>query len=142
MHTLKIATGLTLAALLGMSSAAVAETVKLKAAMNAGAVVPTNDSKGTGTADLTYDTATKNLTWTVTFKDTKSAPTVAHFHGPAEPGKNAGVAVLIGNNPTSPATGMATLTDEQATALLGGLWYVNIHTAEHRGGEIRGQVTK
>jgi CHRD domain-containing protein len=133
--------GLALAAL-GMNVGALAETVAYKAAMNAQSEVPTNDSKGTGTAQLSYDTATKTLTWTITFSDLKSAPTVAHFHGPAEAGKNAGVAVLIGNNPTSPAKGSATLTDAQAADLANGLWYVNVHTADHRGGEIRGQVTK
>jgi CHRD domain len=134
--------GLALAALFGMGGGALAETVAYKAAMNAQAEVPTNDSKGTGTAELSYDTATKTLTWTITFSGLKSAPTVAHFHGPAEAGKNAGVAVLIGNNPTSPAKGSATLTDAQAADLANGLWYVNVHTADHRGGEIRGQVTK
>ena len=78
----------------------------------------------------------------VAFVALEGAPTVAHFDGPAEPGKNAGVALLIGQNPTSPATGMATLTDAQAADLMGGRWYVNIHTAANRGGEIRGQVTK
>jgi CHRD domain len=134
--------GLALAALVGMDVGALAETVAYKAAMNAQSEVPTNDSKGKGTAELSYDTTTKTLTWTITFSDLKSAPTVAHFHGPAEPGKNAGVAVLIGNNPTSPAKGSATLTDAQAADLANGLWYVNVHTADHRGGEIRGQVTK
>ena len=95
--------GMALAALVGMNVGARAETVAYKAAMNAQSEVPTNDSKGTGTAELSYDTATKTLTWTITFSDLTSAPTVAHFHGPAEAGKNAGVAVLIGNNPTSPA---------------------------------------
>ena len=52
------------------------------------------------------------------------------------------IALLIGNNPMSPAKGTATLTDAQAADLMAGNWYVNVHTAEHRGGEIRGQVTK
>jgi hypothetical protein len=37
---------------------------------------------------------------------------------------------------------MATLTPEQATQLLGGQWYVNIHTEANPGGEIRGQVMR
>jgi CHRD domain-containing protein len=82
------------------------------------------------------------LTWTVTFDGLTGAPTAAHFHGPAEAGKTAGVVVLIGNNPASPATGSATLTDAQAADLLAGRWYVNVHTPTNRPGEIRGQVTK
>jgi hypothetical protein len=131
---------LALATLVG--SGAVAETVMYKATMNAKSQVPPNDTKGTGTAELTYDTATKTLTWTVTFADLTGPATAAHFHGPAEPDKTAGVAVLIGNNPTSPAKGSATLTDAQAADLTAGRWYVNIHTAANRPGEIRGQVTK
>jgi hypothetical protein len=30
----------------------------------------------------------------------------------------------------------------QAADLMGGRWYVNVHTMENRGGEIRGQLMK
>jgi hypothetical protein len=36
--------------------------------------------------------------------------------------------------------GRATLTAAQAADLLAGKWYVNIRTAAHPGGEIRGQM--
>jgi len=119
-----------------------AQTLKFKANMDATQEVPANDSKGKGTADLTYDTATKNLNWTITFDGLTGPAAVAHFHGPAEAGKNAGVALLIGQNPTSPVKGSATLTEAQAADLIAGRWYVNVHTAANKGGEIRGQVTK
>jgi hypothetical protein len=131
-----------LTALLGASSASVAETMAFKANLNAQSQVPPNDSKGAGTADVSFDSTSKVLTWTVTYSGLTGDATAAHFHGPAEPGKNAGVAVLIGNNPTSPAKGTATLTEAQAADLMAGRWYVNVHTAANRGGEIRGQVTK
>ena len=134
--------GLALAALACSGSAAVAETIAYKATLNAQNQVPPNDTKGTGTAEITYDTATKTLTWTVSFSDLTGPATAAHFHGPAEAAKTAGVVIMIGNNPTSPAKGTATLTDAQAADLAAGLWYVNVHTAAHRPGEIRGQVTK
>jgi hypothetical protein len=127
---------------LGASSVAVAETITYKAVLNAQSQPTPNDSKGTGTAEVTYDTTSKTLTWTVTFDGLTGPATAAHFHGPAEPGQNAGVALLIGNNPTSPAKGTATLTDAQAADLAAGRWYINIHTAANRGGEIRGQVVK
>ena len=134
--------GLALTAFLGTSSVAVAETIAYKAVLNAQSQPTPNDSKGTGTAEVTYDTASKTLTWTVTFDGLTGPATAAHFHGPAAPGQNAGVALLIGNNPTSPAKGTATLTDAQAADLAAGRWYINIHTAANRGGEIRGQVVK
>jgi hypothetical protein len=133
---------LAFAALLGAGSAAVAETISFKVPLNAQNQVPPNESKGTGTADVTYDSASKLLTWTVTYSGLTGDATAAHFHGPAEAGKNAGVVILIGTNPTSPAKGSATLTDPQAADLLAGRWYVNVHTAANRGGEIRGQVVK
>jgi len=104
--------------------------------------VPMVETKGKGSAEVTYDTASKQLTWTVTFSDLTGEATAAHFHGPAEAGKNAGVQVPIGNNPTSPAKGTATLTDAQAADLMAGKLYVNVHTAANKAGEIRGQVTK
>ena len=146
LHLMIIRSGiLVLAALRGTSAVANAEVVKFKANMDASQEVPSNDSKGKGTAELTYDTTSKELTWTITFDGLSGAATAAHFHGPAEPGKNAGVAVPIGQTGqtvTSPASGKATLTDAQAADLMAGRWYVNIHTAANKGGEIRGQVTK
>jgi hypothetical protein len=56
-------------------------------------------------------------------------------------GKNGPVVVPITPN-ASPFEGSATLTDAQATDLLAGRWYVNVHTKANKGGEIRGQVTK
>jgi hypothetical protein len=90
---------------------------------------------------LTYDTASKKLSWKVTFSGLTGPATAAHFHGPAEAGKNAGVAVPIPGT-ASPLEGSATLTDAQAADLTSGKWYVNIHTAANKSGEIRGQVVK
>ncbi|MDB5484322.1 MAG: hypothetical protein JWR29_226, partial [Tardiphaga sp.] len=67
--------------------------------------------------------------------------TMAHFHGPAEAGKNASVAVPI-TPATSPSEGSATLTDAQAADLMAGKYYINVHTEANKGGEIRGQVLK
>jgi hypothetical protein len=131
-----------IAALFATGSVAMAETMKLKADLNAATEVPANTSKGTGKADITYDTASKKLDWTVTYSGLTGPATAAHFHGPAEPGKNAGVAVPIPTQGTSPIKGSATLTDAQAADLTSGKMYVNVHTEANKGGEIRGQVTK
>ena len=115
---------------------------KMKATLDGKSEVPANTSAGTGTADIDYDAATKKLTWKVTYTGLSGPATAAHFHGPAEAGKNAGVKVAIPNATSSPAEGSAILTDEQAADLTAGKYYINVHTAANPGGEIRGQVTK
>jgi CHRD domain len=115
---------------------------KMKATLNGKSEVPATTTSGTGTADIDYNPATKKMTWKLTYSGLSGPATAAHFHGPAEPGKNAGVKVPIPNATSSPAEGSATLTDEQAADLMAGKYYVNVHTAANPGGEIRGQVTK
>jgi hypothetical protein len=133
--------GVALAACVMFASPAVAETVSFKAELKASEEVPPNDSKATGTVTATYDSASKKLTWKGNYSGLTGPATMAHFHGPAEPGKNAGVAVPITPS-ASPFENSANLTDAQAADLLAGRWYVNVHTAAHPGGEIRGQLVK
>jgi CHRD domain len=127
---------------LGIAFAGPAFAEKLKATLDGKSETPPNASTGAGTADIDYDAASKKLTWKLTYSGLSGPATAAHFHGPAEVGKNAGVAVAIPNATTSPNEGSATLTDAQAADLLAGKYYVNVHTAANPGGEIRGQVTK
>jgi CHRD domain len=124
------------------ASASFAQEVNMKADLTSAQQVPPNQSAGKGSAVVNFDTSAKKLSWTVNYSGLSGPATAAHFHGPAEPGQNAGVAVPIPNPQTSPVTGSATLTDAQAADLLAGKYYVNIHTAANPGGEIRGQVTK
>ena len=115
----------------------------LKASLSSAQEVPPVASAGTGTGTMSYDQATKRLTWSLTWSNLSGPAAAAHFHGPAAPGANAGVALPIGGaGMTSPVSGQATLTDAQAADLLAGRWYINIHTAANPGGEIRGQVTR
>jgi hypothetical protein len=115
---------------------------KFKAALDGKSEVPPNTSAGTGTADIDYDPATKKLSWKLTYTGLSGPAKAAHFHGPAEAGKNAGVALAIPGATASPAEGSATLTDAQAADLEAGKLYVNVHTEANPAGEIRGQVTK
>jgi hypothetical protein len=119
-----------------------AETIAYKADLKGSEETPPTDSKGTGSATISLDTASKKLTWTITYSGLTGPATAAHFHGPAAAGKAAGVEVAIPNADKSPIEGSATLTDAQVKDLEGGLIYINIHTAANKGGEIRGQVEK
>jgi hypothetical protein len=119
-----------------------AETVHFYATMSGQAEVPPRTTNGAGAVDATYDTSTKKLDYNATWHDLSGPATAAHFHGPAGPEANAGVVIPWGANPTSPFKGTATLTDQQATDVLAGRWYANVHTAQNPGGEIRGQLTR
>ena len=130
-----------LVGLLALSTAgASADMVKYTADLKATSEVPATNSKGTGTADITYDTASKKLTWTVNYSDLTGPATASHFHSPAGPTENAKPTVPLSGDLKSPLKGEATLTDDLAKDLTGGKMYFNIHTAANPGGEIRGQV--
>ena len=134
--------GLALAAFLNTGLPALAEMVSFRADLKGASEVPPTDSKGIGTVSVKYDTATRTLSWMVNYSGLSGNATGAHFHGPATPDENTGIAVPINGNLASPIEGSATLTDAQAFDLMAGNWYFNIHTADHEGGEIRGQVLK
>ena len=123
---------------LGLAPAS-ADMMKFKADLSATGEVPPNDSKGTGSIEATYDTATKTLTWSGTYAGLTGPEAAAHFHGPAAKGANAGVLVPV-EAPASPFKGSAVLTDVQAKAFADGMVYFNVHTAKNKGGEIRGQL--
>ena len=130
-----------LGTLFALASPASAEKLMMKISLSPASEVPPNSSPGTGSADVTFDTATKLLTWKVTYSGLTGPATMAHFHGPGEVGKNAPVVVPI-PNAASGVDGSATLNDAQAADLLAGKYYINVHTDANKGGEIRGQVTK
>jgi hypothetical protein len=103
--------------------------------------VPPVSGSGNGKADFTLDPASKQLSWNVTYDGLSGPATAAHIHGPAAPGANAGVVVnLAPNGVSNPLKGSTTLTDAQVADLTSGKDYVNVHTANNKGGEIRGQI--
>lgn len=129
------------ATVLALATPSMAAMVNLKASLDSKVEVPPNDSKGTGSVTATYDDASKKLTWKGSISGLSGPATAAHFHV-GEPGKNGGVAIPITGAEKGSFEGSATLTDAQAADVMAGRWYVNIHTAAHKAGEIRGQLTK
>lgn len=121
---------------------AFAEMVKYKADLTAAEEVPPTDTMAMGTSDITYDTDSMKLTWTINYEGLTGDATAAHFHGPAAVGANAKPVVPIDGALTSPIEGEATLTEAQAADLAAGMWYFNVHSAKYPDGEIRGQVIK
>ncbi len=135
-------------ALLSSAGVGKAATTSFRADLKGSAEVPPNQSAGTGAVTATFNPDTKQLTWTGTYTGLSGPPTAAHVHGPAGPGKNAGVVFWISDKDvkahpfTTPFQGSATLTDAQVSDLMAGMYYVNIHTAANPGGELRGQLVK
>ncbi len=129
------------AGLLSSAALARAETVHLQGTLGAATEVPPKASGGSGKVDATLDTDTHLLTYAVDYAGLTGPATMAHFHGPAKPGANAGVTVPLSSPLDTPIKGSATLTEPQQKQLLDGLMYVNVHTAANPGGEVRGQVT-
>ncbi|HTJ57215.1 MAG TPA: CHRD domain-containing protein [Devosiaceae bacterium] len=134
-----------IASALGLTFAAApafAATEKFSADLTAAAVGPTDTSTGTGTATISYNTTSKVLTWSITYKGLTGKATAAHFHGPAAAGTNAPPEVPLKGSLGSPIKGRATLTAKEAADLEAGMLYLNVHTAKYPDGEIRGQVAK
>lgn len=116
-----------------------AQVVTLTAALSGAQEVPPNDKSATGQAEVTFNKDTQELKYRVTYAGLSGPATGAHIHGPAAAGANGPVVVPFAS-PGSPISGEARLNPTQAGDLLAGLYYVNIHTAAHPGGEIRGQL--
>ncbi len=132
-----------MAATLGLTacnSVPVSNMTALTAKLASANEVPVNSSTGTGALDASFNKDTNVLTWTVSYSGLTGPVVAGHFHGPAMAGANAGVALGFSGSMDSPIKGSASLTATQAADLLAGKWYVNLHTAANKGGEIRGQA--
>ncbi|MBV9551928.1 MAG: CHRD domain-containing protein [Alphaproteobacteria bacterium] len=122
----------------GFSQAA---TETFKGTLSGGSEVPPVAGSGAGTATVTLDTATKQITYNVTYNGLSGPAKAAHIHCGAAAGANAGVAVPF-PKPDSPISGSATMTDAQIADLEAGKCYVNVHTEKAGGGEVRAQLMK
>jgi len=139
MRRTTLALGLVAAAALAWPYAQAA-VVAYKSTSNGASEVPPVQTRGTGAATVNADTATKQVSWNITYTGLSGPATAAHIHCGAAPGANAGVGVNFGTNLASPITGSGQMTDAQFADLQAGKCYVNIHTEANKGGEIRGQL--
>src|SRR3954469_1607670 len=118
---------------------AVEQVQRYEAVLAGGQEVPAVTSSATGRAEMQYHQRSNMLHWRVTAAGLSGKATAAHIHGPAGPGQNAPAIVPLDvRNAT--IIGQLRITPEQATQLESGQWYVNVHTAAHPDGEIRGQL--
>jgi hypothetical protein len=125
------------------AGAALAAPASFTVALTGAQQSPAVQTTGTGTASLTYDATSRVVTWSVSYSGLSGPVTMGHFHGPAAMGANAPPTIWLtkqGTNADNPIKGQATLTPEQAQQFTSGMWYINLHTQAHPGGEVRGQV--
>ena len=104
--------------------------------------VPPTLSSASGYARVHVNESTMTLTFTVVFNNLTSAQTGAHIHAPAAIGANVGVAInfdTVGGT-SGTITGTRPITATQLSQLRQHLGYVNVHSANNPGGEIRGQL--
>lgn len=126
----------------GYGSSMMSKDETYTARMTAAQEVPANASAGSGMAEVTVDPSSMKASWKVSYSGLTGPVAAGHIHGPAPEGKNAGVVVPFAKESVaaSPIMGQATLTAAQYADLKAGNWYVNLHTAQNPGGEIRGQL--
>ena len=126
-------------ALAGCAAPQSTDTQRYEASLSGAQEVPAVFGAGSGHAELRYERRSSLLHWRVTFSGLSGPVTAAHIHGPAGPGQNA-PAIIPLNPAAAPIVGQLRITPEQATQLESGQWYVNLHTARHPDGEVRGQL--
>ena len=100
--------------------------------------MPAVETTATGTGTITVG-ADKSVSGSVTTKGVEGV--AAHIHHAAA-GKNGPPIVSLektGDGVWSVPKG-SKLTEEQVAAYKAGELYVNVHSAAHKGGEIRGQI--
>ena len=133
---LKVAALSVALAMAGICSTAIAKD--LKVTLSGDQEVPAVSTKATGTGTIVVN-ADKTVSGKVTTTGIKA--TAAHIHE-APSGKAGPVIIPLtkdGDDTWSVAAG-AKLNDAQYKAFEAGNLYVNVHSAEHKDGEIRGQL--
>lgn len=154
--------------LLLFSAVAKADQLAFTATLTGAQEVPPTGSPGIGSALVTLDTVTNLLTVNVSFAGLGSPTIASHIHCCTPPGANAIVATTVPTFPGFPlgvTTGTylmtfdltlastynpafitahgGTVAGAQAAFIAGltsGQTYLNIHTSQFPGGEIRGQL--
>jgi hypothetical protein len=144
-------------ATLVLAPAASAQTVNLTANLQGGNETPGLLTGMVGTAEVSVDVANRELAVVLRVSNAPTPTTAGHIHvgsaglaGPVVlnfpniPGRTGDFTLSFRLNETAfvarPAQGINTM-DDIIQAIVAGGAYVNIHTQQNPGGEIRGQLT-
>ena len=131
----------------------------LTATLSGGEETPALSTGAAGTAEVSIDAVSREIAVSLTVVNLPTASTAGHIHiaargtagpvvinFPASPAGRTGDFALtfrVGERDfvTRPAQGINTFDDAVQAILLGNA-YVNIHTTQNPGGEIRGQLSR
>jgi len=114
-------------------------------AMTGAQETPPVTTAATGTIDANYNRLTKTLSYNIVFSGLVDSAVAAHIHGLGEVGVKADIVQTFANFPRRKAgsySGSLLIDGVKFTEeyLLGGRYYINIHSKTYSGGEIRGQL--
>jgi len=106
---------------------------------------PAVTTGATGSIDANYNRLTKTLSYSVTFSGLSDSAVAAHIHGLGEVGVMAPVLQTFSPFPRRKEgsySGSLLIDGVKFTEeyLLGGRYYINIHSKTYGNGEIRGQL--
>lgn len=117
------------------------EAALYKAELSGANEVPPNDSTASGTGVFTYDAETNILTFNIATTGVEVGGPGAHIHsGAADENGPIEIDLIPFQASSGVFIGSAELDSNQETALYANELYVNIHSEEFMGGEIRGQI--
>ena len=112
---------------------------RFAAALEGAQETPANASVAKGTGLVLLNAGETAAQVGLQFQSLSSAQTAAHIHGPSAPGVAA--PILFPLPSTNPVTNFAiSPTAPQVADLKAGLHYLNVHSTNFGGGEIRGQL--
>ncbi|MEO6589916.1 MAG: CHRD domain-containing protein [Pyrinomonadaceae bacterium] len=110
--------------------------------LNGAQEVPAASTNATGYARISLNETAGTISFTVVFRNLSSAQQASHIHAPAAIGANTGVIITLGSvgGTSGTITGSAAITPTQIAQLRAHQGYVNVHSVNFPGGEIRGQI--
>jgi hypothetical protein len=128
-----------------MFSTTAAAQQKFSVSLHGRQEVPANNSAGNGNCMVTLNQTETQITVTCNYRNLTSNVTGAHIHDNAPVGVNG--PIRFNFSFTGGTTGtigplVFSTTPAQIAELRTNRWYVNIHTSNFPGGEIRGQVKR
>ena len=123
-----------------LAGALAAQATHFTATLTGAQEVPPSGSTTLGQMSMILDTGNSTLAYRVVVGKFATAPTAAHFHRAAA-GVNGPVVIAITGGPSIYSGITRALTAAELADLRAGLWYVNVHTSQFPGGEIRGQIS-